>query len=192
MARRDAMPSPTAIPRPAGRAATSPCRRKRAQSEEVGPCRRRQRMLQILSSSTGPGSAPASWCALGYLLAQPVAGHHRAPRGERALLFRRQGTRAGAWPVRAAADRRVGVSGRRRADEHRGGRRDRDCCCCVNTTHIELFPCTRPGSSRTEIGRYLRLTGPCWGMDDFPATSSIHTTVTFPTCGIATIRHPRR
>src|ERR1700742_1884054 len=26
-----------------------------------------------------------------------------------------------------------------------------------------VLPCTRPGSSRTEIGRYLRLTGRCCG-----------------------------
>src|ERR1700728_83287 len=140
MARRDAMPSPTAIARPAGRAATSPCRRRRARSEEVGSWSKVPTDTPNLQwFNRSPGSAPASWCALGYLLAQPVAGHHRAPRGERALLFRGQGTRAGAWPVRAAAYRRGGGGGGGPADEHRGGRRDRDCCCCVNTTHVELF-----------------------------------------------------
>src|ERR1700733_4430543 len=111
MARRDAMPSPTAIARPAGRAATSPCRRRRAQSEEVGSWSKVPTDTPNLQwFNRSPGSAPASWCALGYLLAQPVAGHHRAPRDERALLFRGQGTRGPVRASRFAVWRNWGVS----------------------------------------------------------------------------------
>jgi hypothetical protein len=136
----------------------SGCRRKRARSEEDGSWSTVSCLIRKVSGPICSALTPASWCALRYLLAKPVTGHHRAPRGECTLLFRGQGTWPGAWPVRGAANRRVGVGGRGRADEHRGGRCDRECCCCVDPTHIELF-LHAAWICRTEIGRYLRLMG---------------------------------
>lgn len=56
--------------------------------------------------------APAAGCALWYLLTEPVAGHHCAPSGQRALLLGCQRAWAGARHIRGPADRprgRVGL-----------------------------------------------------------------------------------
>ena len=75
-----------------------------------------------------------------YLLTEPVAGHHHPVCGQRALLFWGQWARAGAGPVGATANWRIGVGGRRRVDQavHGDHRRNRESCC-LNTTHGELF-----------------------------------------------------
>ena len=115
-----------------------------------------RRCQQKVSGSIGPALTPASRGALGYLLAQPVAGHHHAICGQGALLFWSQWARAGAWPVRAAANRRISVCGRCGADQavHRGGGRDREsCCCCMDATHVELF-LHAAWICRTALGRY--------------------------------------
>jgi hypothetical protein len=123
-------------------------------------------VLQKVSGSIGPALTPASRGALGYLLTQPVAGHHHAICGQGALLFRSQWARAGAWPVRAAANRRISVCGRCGADQavHRGGGRDREsCCCCMDATHVELF-LHAAWICRTALGRYppIAVRGSVW------------------------------
>ena len=74
--------------------------------------------------------APAPGCALWYLLTEPVAGHHCAPSGQRALLLGCQRAWAGARHIRGPADRP-------------GGR--------VSLRHTRQ-PAERGGSSQTQRG----------------------------------------
>jgi hypothetical protein len=80
--------------------------------------------------------APAAGCALWYLLTEPVAGHHCAPSGQRALLLGCQRAWASARHIRGPADRprgRVGLRYPSRPAESRGNSQTQ---CGERQTHV--------------------------------------------------------
>src|SRR5271168_3828849 len=85
--RRAVMPCPPRRPHHGQRIEKQHHRAEENQRDLKKPVagRRCQCVLQKVCGPTGPALAPASRGPLGYLLAQPIAGHHHAICGQRAL-----------------------------------------------------------------------------------------------------------